>query len=126
LIAGWERSGPAGVDLYAQHIGSSGIVLAVEPTAMTRDLSLSVSPNPSAGASLLSVVSAKERIVRLTILDLQGRIARDFGATTMGPGRRSFAWDGRDDSSRASGSGIYFARLASDGHISQARFTVLR
>lgn len=123
LIGAWEQNGPADVDLYAQHIGSSGIVLAVEPAATANDLSLSVSPNPCAGPAVLSIVSGTERNVRLTILDLQGRIVRDFGTTNVGPGRRSFIWD---RSSRPSGSGIYFARLVSNGKTNMTRFAVVR
>jgi flagellar hook assembly protein FlgD len=49
--------------------------------------------------------------VRLDVLDVRGRLARRLLDTRTGAGPHRLSWDGRDESGREAGAGVYFVRL---------------
>jgi flagellar hook assembly protein FlgD len=50
--------------------------------------------------------------VSLRIYDVGGRLVRTLVEGTLPAGEKSVVWDGRDDTGRPVGSGVYFCRLA--------------
>jgi len=56
---------------------------------------------------------------RLDVYDLQGRRVRNLADRELPAGATVHAWDGRDESGRRMGAGVYFARLTTP----QGRFT---
>ncbi|MBZ0269998.1 S8 family peptidase, partial [bacterium] len=88
--------------------------------------SLRVSPNPSAGVSLLRW-SAAEHARTLDIVDVTGRRVRSFDLSNGdGSAERAVAWDGLDESGRVVPAGIYFARLVGDSGVRTVRVVRLR
>jgi flagellar hook assembly protein FlgD len=53
--------------------------------------------------------------VRLTVIDVNGRVVRTLLDDTRGTGNYSVAWDARNDEGRVVVSGVYFYRLEAPG-----------
>jgi hypothetical protein len=49
--------------------------------------------------------------IELRIFDVRGRTVRTLVNEAQAPGRYSVVWNGRDDSGRTVGAGVYFYRL---------------
>lgn len=82
-------------------------------------LAVRVSPNPSRGASVISLTLPSMEDVRVAIFDLSGRHIREVLSAPLPAGEHVFPWDGRDSAGRAVGAGIYFIRVtAGDQRIS--------
>ena len=64
--------------------------------------------------------------VRLEIFDVAGRRQRELLAGRMEGGRHSVAWDGREESGRRVGSGVYFYRLRAGGEVEVRRMMLLK
>jgi hypothetical protein len=59
--------------------------------------------------------------VGLRIYDLQGRVVRTVLDQDAAAGTFRATWDGRDDTGASAGSGVFFARLTSDGTVVDTR-----
>jgi flagellar hook assembly protein FlgD len=80
-------------------------------TAAPPVVSLRATPNPfHAGVTIhFALPSASE--VDVAVYDLSGRLVRSLDGGRLAAGAGSLTWDGRDQSGRAMGGGIYFIRL---------------
>jgi len=87
-------------------------VTAVEPTATPDGVSLGAAwPNPFDANTTIGFSISEAGPVRLSILDVRGRMVRALIAGTLPAGRHTALWDGRASDGRALGSGVYFAVL---------------
>ncbi len=67
-------------------------------------------PNPArGGGATLAFESFDDAPVNLVIVDARGRVVRR-AVVAGAPGRRSWAWDGRDDAGRTTAAGVYRVR----------------
>ena len=99
---------------------------AVGPGAAVARLELSPpAPNPARTALRLDFALPREGDARLEILDVAGRQVRVLAAGPRTAGRWAIGWDLRDESGRAVGPGIYFARLAAGSERVVRRIAVL-
>jgi flagellar hook assembly protein FlgD len=90
---------------------------------------LAVAPNPALdGRATFSFrIPWADARADLAVYDAVGRRVRTILAGSPGTAERAIAWDGCDDSGRAVGSGLYFARLTTDsGYGEVKRLTVVR
>jgi hypothetical protein len=71
-----------------------------------------VDPNPSARAVRVSFSLAQGAPASVRIYDVSGRLVRTLVDRPVEAGNHDAVWDGRDDSGKAVGRGIYLARLA--------------
>ena len=83
-------------------------------------------PNPFNPWTTIRFHLAEAGPVRLTILDVSGRLLRDLIAAKMPAGSHEVSWDGQDDAGRAVASGVYLYRLESGSHASQRKMLLLR
>ncbi len=82
-------------------------------------------PNPARGATTLRFALPAAGSVRLEVLDVTGR--RVWGlAQTLPSGAQAFRWDGRDDSGRPLGAGLYLVRLATPWGVRSTRLAWVR
>ena len=83
-------------------------------------------PNPFNPQTNFAYFLTEPGHVRLAIYDLQGRLVAtvvdDFGLQGSG----SVFWSGRDDSSEAVASGVYFARLEAGGNLDTIKITLTK
>lgn len=84
--------------------GSIPIEFRVDPVVL----------DPAAGVGsvhFLFTLTGRQTGWDLRVFDLWGKLVRDLGGESLGPGPRDLLWDGKDDQGRASGSGGYVVLL---------------
>lgn len=81
----------------------------VPPVATSRIES--ATPNPFNPSTLITYSLPRSGDVRLRIYDLRGALVRSVLDQFIPAGRYASPWDGRDESGRLAGSGVYNARL---------------
>jgi hypothetical protein len=122
LVRLYDSSGIS-VDLsILVHVAPS--VVDAPPQARTRVLG--VSPNPFNPATELRFELARPGRVELGILDLRGRRIRRVHAGRLEAGIQRLKWDGRDDSGREVGSGIYLYRLDTEAGVFSGKLSLVR
>jgi hypothetical protein len=82
-----------------------------------------VSPSPATGPVTIEFIVARAAPVRLTVLDVQGRVTARLVDGTMRPGSYEAVWSGDGNDGRAP-AGIYFVRYEAAG-LSMTRRLVL-
>ena len=83
-------------------------------------------PNPFNGQTMLTYTLPRRSPVRLTIVDLRGRVVRTLVAAPQGAGEHTRAWNGTDQSGHAVASGVYFVRLQTPDHTRTRKVVVVR
>ncbi|MCE5270904.1 T9SS type A sorting domain-containing protein [bacterium] len=79
-------------------------------------------PNPFNPSTVISydIPEGKNVRVELRVFNLRGQLVRNLVSEQRDPGTYSVFWDGRDDSGRGVGSGVYFYRIqAGDFHMTR-------
>jgi hypothetical protein len=84
---------------------------AAKPTLPTVTQLSPAKPNPFSQSVTLAFSLAVGGPVDLTVYAVDGRKVRTLAHGVREPGEYSMVWDGRDDSGRAVGTGVYYARL---------------
>ncbi|MEF3695134.1 MAG: FlgD immunoglobulin-like domain containing protein, partial [Candidatus Cloacimonadota bacterium] len=69
------------------------------------------SPNPFNPETRLSFILPQSGRVQLDIYNLRGQLVRRLLDTDKEAGHHNLLWDGRDETGRTVGSGIYFSRI---------------
>jgi hypothetical protein len=98
----------------------AGVEVAME-SLPNRFMVHGLSPNPMHGAGRITFsLPAASDNVQVRILDLAGRLVRDFGRLSASAGKEEILWDGRDNQGADVVSGIYFIQVQADKHQSGA------
>lgn len=74
----------------------------------------------------LKVPGSSSKRVSLVLLDAVGRTVQTLCDGFFSPGVHTLRWDGRDESGRKAGSGVYFARLNAGNSASTRKFVLVR
>ena len=86
----------------------------------------SIAPNPFNPSTTIRFRLDAPGDVRLTILDVRGRLVRTVRVERLAVGPHTSTWDGRDDTGERVGSGMYFARLSDgSGQVRVAKLTLV-
>ncbi len=64
--------------------------------------------------------------VKLTILDLNGRVVRSLVDEALPPGPALAVWDGKDDGGHRLASGVYFAKVSAGSESAFTKMTLLK
>ncbi|MFH1502539.1 MAG: FlgD immunoglobulin-like domain containing protein, partial [Candidatus Eisenbacteria bacterium] len=83
-------------------------------------------PNPFRGETELSFTLPSSQHAELAVYSVDGRLVRRLASGTAGAGANSAVWDGRDESGRRVGSGLYFVRLEADSGLRHGKLILLR
>lgn len=84
-------------------------------------------PNPFNPSTRLALRAERAGFVRLALHDASGRRLRVLLETELAAGEtRTVAWDGRDDAGRALPTGVYLARLESEGGADGRKLLLLK
>ncbi len=102
---------------------STAALNAIAPDAR---VNLEAWPNPHRDAVRIGFILPRAQRVTAEVLDLAGRRVRDLGARRMDSGSQTLQWDGREDSGRAAGPGLYFVRITAAEHTQVARVLRVR
>src|SRR5204862_5407104 len=102
-------------DIYAIQGLQAGTVDVSPPPLVPGAIAFArPSPNPARGALTLRFTLPREAAVRLIVFDVNGRRVRELASGAQPAGEHAIAWDLRDQSGRAVGTGLYFARLEAE------------
>jgi reprolysin-like metallo-peptidase family M12B/flagellar hook capping protein FlgD len=83
-------------------------------------------PSPSPGDVSMDFALAREVRLDLAIFSVQGRRLRTLASGIWPAGRHRIVWDGKDDSGRRLGAGIYLVRGVGAGTILRRRAVLVR
>jgi hypothetical protein len=84
-------------------------------------------PNPFNPVTTISfIVPANTVDAEIGIYNVSGRLVRRWDWQNPDEGLNSIVWDGRDESGRQTGSGVYFYRLVMDGLVESKKMTLLK
>jgi hypothetical protein len=90
------------------------------------DLTLSQNwPNPFHDATVLNFRIPESGPVKLTVIDVQGRVVATLVDRVMPAGGHSASWNGRNEQGRPVGEGIYFFSLTAGGNAQVRRGVLL-
>lgn len=107
-------------------------VIRLEPTtsvdtaATLTGLTLSASPNPFGQSTILSFATTQPEVVRMTVMDMSGRIVAQLADETFDAGQHLIGWDGTDRGGRAVSSGTYFVRVQSASGSTTQKVSIVR
>jgi hypothetical protein len=87
---------------------------------------LTARPNPFRPSVRIEYTVPAAGPVALRIYDVSGALVRTLVDRTMEAGRFGQSWDGLDESGRAMGSGVYWARCSASGREVTRRLVLLR
>ncbi len=90
-------------------IGETNSVGAPETLAGYAELA--IAPNPSRSSAALTFAIPRSDRVDLGVYDVGGRLVRRLLSRDLPAGRHEVVWDGRDESGRAVGAGVYLTRI---------------
>jgi len=116
-IVTWEdsRAGADDVNVYAQRITSSGATASVAPAAGAVDAPPRAWPSPFRSRVSIAFSLRATTEVSMEVLDVAGRTVWASPARTLGTGRQSLEWDGREANGVSAGDGVYFLRVRGPG-----------
>ncbi len=101
-----------GLDEFVLIASDTGSPSSVEENGVITDVSLRLrSPNPSTGIATLEYALPEAGTAQLSIYGVDGRRVRSLLRGQVEAGIHQVNWDGRDETGRMVGSGVYFARI---------------
>jgi len=103
-----------------------GMVTGVVAEVWDRGPTLSVHPTPSASGFVVDFAVPRAGLAEIEIYDVQGRPVKALVKARVPAGSRTIQWDGSGASGSKVASGIYFARLRTEGVTRTARIVLLR
>jgi len=83
-------------------------------------------PNPFNSSAMIEFELAEVTHCRLIIYDILGREIAYLVDGELQIGRYSMVWDGKDNSGKVKGTGVYFVRLITDRKTETQRITLIR
>ena len=103
------------------------VAVETDVQAVTRYALHASRPNPFRSLTTMRFAIVEDTPVELVVLDVHGRRVRTLVDRSLsGPSQYDATWDGRDDSGRTMGSGVYFYRLKTRDFSQTRRLTLLR
>jgi hypothetical protein len=113
--ATWRGASPRGAEYRHNSVYVNVPVDAVTDRGRaTLSLSL-LGANPVRGNAALNFSLSRTGSVRLSLIDVSGRVVRTLVDGSLSAGPHAASWNGRDDQGRSVPSGLYFAHLDAEG-----------
>jgi hypothetical protein len=103
--------------------GDATVAVGAEPLAFALHQSV---PNPARGGAIIGFALPRSGDVELALFGLRGERVRTLVSGMLPAGRRSVAWDGRDDHGRPVPSGVYFYRLVAGDRQAGRKLVLVR
>jgi hypothetical protein len=128
-LAVWKRSSVdlwqnGSYNLLIKPMWASGVDPDV-PSPRTTAL-VEITPNPFNPQTKITYDLAREAPVQLEVYDVQGRLVRTLVDGNRSAGRHVENWNGTDDNGGRVASGMYLARLKSDGVTGMMKMMLLK
>jgi flagellar hook assembly protein FlgD len=85
-----------------------------------------VTPNPAPGRTSFVLDVDRAGPVRMSVVDVRGRLVRRFEDSLATPGSRTVMWDGRDAAGRRVPAGVYLVTLEAGGRSVSSRVSLVK
>ena len=92
----------------------------------TAELRLGTWPNPFKSGTWITYSAARIGRVRLSIYDSRGKLIKTLVEKTHGPGDYVLSWSGVDEAGRSVPSGMYIARIVSNGQMATQKLILTK
>jgi flagellar hook capping protein FlgD len=102
-------------DIYLQRVHGDATTLAVPPASISAASSVRAWPNPFSARVQMPFTLPAPAQVRLSVIDVGGRLVRDLGTSWIGAGAHELQWDGTTSSGSRAAPGLYFLRVNGAG-----------
>ena len=83
-------------------------------------------PNPFNPTTTIHFNLKEAGYTQLTIYNMKGQLVRTLAADDLEAGAHMLVWDGKDDSGRASTTGIYFYRLQTADYVGTRKMLMMK
>ncbi len=100
--------------------------VSVGPTAAALGIGMRVVPNPARGGTSFVVEADRAGPLRISVVDLRGRLVRRYEDSLATAGERTLVWDGRDTAGRLLPAGVYMVTLEIGGRSVSSRISLVR
>ena len=100
--------------------------VSVDPPARGTKVGLRVAPNPARGRTAFVVEADRAGPLRISVVDVRGRLVRRFEDSLAAAGTRTLVWDGRDTAGRLLPAGVYLVTLEAGGRSVSSRVSMVR
>jgi len=97
-----------------------------DPTATQATRSLTAWPNPFNPSTTVAFSLPRAGQTELAVYNIRGQRVRTLLNARLAAGEHTAVWNGRDDTGRAVGSGVYFCRLTSAGETRTNKVLLLK
>jgi hypothetical protein len=121
----WDRSFGGESDIFLCKFSFSPGPVKVEETPRAFSLAPAY-PNPFNPSTTISFSLPAPGHASLAVHDITGRKVRTLASGSLDAGAHSITWDSRDDSGKPVASGVYLARLQSDGRVASAKMLLMK
>lgn len=98
------------VELYIETVANE------DPLQPQAQFSLMLNPNPFTATTTIRYTVPKDGPVKLAIYNIKGQLVRSLVNNHKSPGSHQVTWDGHDNAGSSMASGLYFARLQTNGN----------
>lgn len=98
------------VELYIETVANE------DPLQPPAQFSLMLNPNPFTATTTIRYTVPKDGPVKLAIYNIKGQLVRSLVNNHKSPGSHQVTWDGHDNAGSSMASGLYFARLQTNGN----------
>jgi hypothetical protein len=116
FVAWQDHRNGTDYDIYLQHVNGSAATLGALPAPGVRASSIGRAwPNPFSGHVQMPFTLPAASQVRLSVMDVSGRLVRDLGTSWMSGGSHQFQWDGTTSAGVRAAPGLYFLRVSGAG-----------
>ena len=121
---GSENAAPYAVRSFLIHLDPA--VSAVPIAGGETPALLTAGPNPTRGATTLSLDLPGAMTGELVVLDNAGRLVRRLASGSLAAGPHTFRWDARDESGSPVVAGVYYARFSAPSIRESRKLVMLR
>ncbi|HEU4333220.1 MAG TPA: FlgD immunoglobulin-like domain containing protein, partial [Candidatus Eisenbacteria bacterium] len=101
-------------------------ITAVEAAESPRPVLDAPRPNPFSSRTTIRYAAPRAGRAEIVVFDVAGRRVRTLLDAGVAPGPHEVAWDGRDESGRRVGTGVYLCRVRMDGFVRTTRLLLVR
>lgn len=126
-LVGGERYTVTNGDAAGRPAQGGGAAAAPNVNALTEALQLTVHPNPTSGAAIISYTLPADMPVTLAVYDITGKLVRTLVAgAEQKAGQHRIEWDGRTADNRGLASGTYFYRIETPRGTARSQISITR
>lgn len=126
----WEDDRNDTIDLYAQNVRPDGTLgnppASIGNPGTAAALQLRMQPNPFTHEAAIRYLLPRPGYTKIGIYEPSGRLVRTLLDRIEPAGEGSILWDGRDDTGREVGTGVYLYKLSLDGERRAGRIVRVR